>query len=139
MSSAVELGRQRRDEPRHVADFALQQADPRVVARGRPARGEVLLADAVVRVEVLEDVVEVEEGDLRAARSYDHVTSSRTTRAGTPATSVRGGTERVTSDPAATIAPSPISTPLSTVARDAIQTRSPIRTGARGGSSSMRW
>ena len=52
-----------------------------------------------------------------ARTSADSASSSRITAAGTPPTSVFGGTDRVTTAPAATTAPSPIVTPPRTVAR----------------------
>jgi hypothetical protein len=52
------------------------------------------------------------------------------TRAGTPATSVRGGTFLVTIAPDATMAPSPMAIPLRMVARPPTQTLSPLSIGA---------
>lgn len=51
-------------------------------------------------------------------------------RAGVPPAIARGGTFLVTTAPAATIAPSPMVTPLRMVARAPIQTLSPMMTGA---------
>ena len=50
--------------------------------------------------------------------------------AGTPATMVAGGTSRVTTAPAATMALSPMVTPARTVALEPIQTRLPMTMGA---------
>src|SRR3954452_20843162 len=55
---------------------------------------------------------------------------SRTSRAGTPATIVLGATSRVPTAPAATIAPSPIVTPGTTVAEAPSHTLRPITMGA---------
>ena len=51
------------------------------------------------------------------------------TRAGTPPTVAPGGTSRVTTAPAPTVAPSPIVTPPSTTARWPRNTPSPMVTG----------
>ncbi len=60
-----------------------------------------------------------------AARSTGQ-SNVRMVRAGTPATSVAGGTSRLTTAPAATTAPSPIVTPPRTVAPAPSQTLAPI-------------
>jgi hypothetical protein len=57
--------------------------------------------------------------------------SSRMTRAGTPATSVFAGTSRVTTAPAATMAPRPMTTPGKIVQREVIQQPSSITTSAK--------
>ena len=54
----------------------------------------------------------------------------RITTAGTPPTSVFGGTERVTTAPAATTAPSPMVTPLKMTTRAPIQAPSPMVIGS---------
>jgi len=54
----------------------------------------------------------------------------RITLAGTPATIVSGGTSRVTTAPAPTIAPSPMWTPGTTVTDAPNHTRRPITIGA---------
>lgn len=51
---------------------------------------------------------------------------SRTTFAGFPATTCQGGTSRVTTEPAPTIAPSPIVTPFRMIERAPIQAPRPI-------------
>lgn len=79
--------------------------------------------------------------DEASAREADRVPADRlgagrphsmvlTTRAGTPATIVRAGTSRVTTEPAATTAPAPIVTPWVTTAAAPIQTSSSITIGA---------
>ena len=57
------------------------------------------------------------------------VTFSRSTFAGTPPTNALGGTDRITSEFAATTAPSPMVTPFKTVAFIPIKTLSPIVMG----------
>lgn len=53
--------------------------------------------------------------------------------AGTPPTIMNGATSRVTRDPAAIIAPSPMVTPDKIIEPNPIQTSSPIMTFKRGG------
>lgn len=55
--------------------------------------------------------------------------SSLINLAGTPPTTVRGATSRVTTAPAATTAPSPMVTPGSTVTFDPSHASAPMRTG----------
>jgi len=61
----------------------------------------------------------------------DQDTRERTTRAGFPATTVKGGRSAVTTLLAATTVPGPMRTPFSTTAFVPIQQWSPIQTGAR--------
>src|SRR6185437_898245 len=56
--------------------------------------------------------------------------SFRITRAGTPAAKLRGGKERVTTEPAPTTQPSPIVTPRRTITRVPNHTSRSIRTDA---------
>jgi hypothetical protein len=62
----VELGSKRERVPDDVTDLLLDQGQEAVVAAAAPAGREGELVDPVVRVEVLEDVAVVEEGDQRA-------------------------------------------------------------------------
>jgi hypothetical protein len=63
--------------------------------------------------------------------SPSSVGKGRSTRAGMPATSVFGGTSRVTIAPAATTAPAPTVTPARMVARAPSQAPSPMTMGRR--------
>ena len=67
---------------------------------------------------------------VRLSDAIQFVFNSRTSRAGLPATTVKGGTSRVTTERAPTTAPSPIETPLRIVAPKPIQDLSPIATRA---------
>ncbi len=88
-------------------------------ATGRSRPGTV-----ATRLEVTAPRQEPGEGGTRPV-----LQRARTTRAGTPATSVRGGTSFVTTAPAATTASSPTVTPCRTVAPAAIHTPRPMRIG----------
>ena len=67
---------------------------------------------------------------IQSRRQPSGISSVRTGRAGTPATTVLAGTSSVTTDPAATTAWSPMVTPGRIVADRPTQTLTPRRTGA---------
>ena len=64
---AFALGCKRKHIPGYLADVALQQAKKGVIAGIAPSGGEFMLAGAIVLVEILEHVGEIEECDARSS------------------------------------------------------------------------
>ena len=116
----VDRGREQRGAARRagaVEGLVVAPEDEHVVAA--PGQHALLRGDGRVDAAALaHEVVDDEDPHLEAARS-------RTTRAGTPATTVSEGTSLVTTAPAATTEPTPSDTPASTVQPAPSQQSSP--------------